>query len=93
MVIRILRDDWGMFRGQEREIDVKPDVHVKRVFKRTGITQTEYESEAVTAARRLNPDFPGELDWPAWDIGMKWCRPTSPLCRDCPLTAACPKRT
>ena len=28
MVIRILRDEWGEFRGQEHEIDVKPDVHV-----------------------------------------------------------------
>ncbi len=91
MVIRILRDDWEKFRGQEREIDVKPDVHVMRVFKRTGLTPTENERKAVEAARELNPSFPGELDWPAWDIGINWCRPTNPLCSDCPLTAVCPK--
>ena len=90
MAIRILRDDWGKFRGQEREIDVKPDVHVMRVFKRTELTQTENERKTVEAARELNPPFPGELDWPAWDIGINWCRPTNPLCGDCPLTAVCP---
>lgn len=91
MLIRILRDDWGEFRGQESEIDVKPDVHVMRVFKRTGLTQAENESEAVNAAQRLNPAFPGELDWPAWDIGKKWCRPTDPQCATCPLGSVCPK--
>ena len=93
MTIRILHDDWEAIRkpDQECKIDVKPDVHVRRVFKRTGLTRTEDESEAVAAARELNPDFPGELDWPAWEIGMKWCRPASPLCGDCPLMAVCPK--
>ena len=91
MAIRILRDDWGKFRGQEHAIDVKPDVHVMRVFKRTEVTQTENARKAAEAARELNPHFPGELDWPAWDIGIKWCRPTNPLCDDCPLTMVCPK--
>ena len=91
MTIRILRDDWGEFRGQESEIDIKPDVHVRRVFKRTGLTQTEDGRTAVEAARELNPGFPGELDWPAWDIGINWCRPTSPLCGECPLVEVCPK--
>ena len=92
MAIRILRDDWGKFRGEEHQIDVKPDVHVMRVFKRAGLTQARNARRAVEAARELNPRFPGELDWPAWDIGIKWCRPTNPHCGDCPLTALCPKR-
>jgi len=91
MTVRILRDDWREFRGQEHEIDVKPDVHVMRVFRRTGLTRTETEREAVEVARELNPPFPGELDWPAWDIGQKWCRPTDPLCTTCPLGSICPK--
>ena len=91
MTIRILRDDWGKFRGQESQIDVKPDVHVRRVFKRTGLTQSEDGGSAVEAARELNPGFPGELDWPAWDIGIQWCRPTDPRCSACPLAVVCPK--
>ena len=91
MTIRILRDDWGKFRGQESEIDVKPDVHVTRVFKRAGLTRAANSRQALEAARRLNPRFPGELDWPAWDVGVNWCRPADPLCGACPLTVACPK--
>ena len=92
MAIRILRDDWGQFKGQEHEIDVKPDVHVMRVFKRTGLTQAQNARKAVEAARELNPCFPGALDWPAWDVGIRWCRPSNPRCGDCPLTVVCPKR-
>ena len=63
------RGDWGKFRGQEREIDVKPDVHVMRVFK-NGLTQAE--NEAVKAAQRLNPV---SLHWPAWDIAVQAHQP------------------
>ena len=84
MAIRILHDHLGMFKGQENEIEVKPDVHVMRVFKRTGLTLSESESEAVSAARRLNRRYPAELDWPAWIIGQEWCRPSNPNCPACP---------
>ncbi len=68
MATRILHDDFGCFRGQERQIDVKPDVHVVRVFRRTGLTESESGDQAIRAARRLSPAFPGALDWPAWRI-------------------------
>ena len=41
MAVRILRDNLDMFSGQEYQIDLKPDVQVIRVFKRTGLTETE----------------------------------------------------
>ena len=92
MATRILHDDFGCFREQERQIDVKPDVHLMRVFRRLGIIDDCSENEAIQAARRLNPEFPGELDWPAWRIGNRWCHPTKPACARCPLTKDCPKR-
>ena len=92
MATRILRDDFGCFKGQERQIDVKPDVHVVRVFRRLGIIDSDSPNEAVRTARRLNPEFPGALDWPAWWIGQKWCHPKEPNCAPCPLTAECAKR-
>ena len=36
MATRILHDDFGCFRGQERQIDVKADIHLVRVFRRVG---------------------------------------------------------
>ena len=92
MATRILYDDFGCFRGQERQIDVKPDTHLIRVFRRLGFIESDSEKEAVSAARRLNPEFPGALDWPAWRIGNLWCRPTAPDCARCPLTKDCPKQ-
>ena len=92
MATRILYDDFGCFRGQERKIDVKPDTHLIRVFRRLGFFDHDSEKEAVSAARRLNPEFPGALDWPAWRIGNLWCHSTKPDCAGCPLTQDCPKR-
>lgn len=91
MTTRILRDDFDCFRGQEHQIDIKPDVHVLRVFKRAGLTRTQSSGEAVYAARRLNSRFPGALDWPAWQIGQRWCHSTEPDCDGCPLTGICPR--
>ncbi len=92
MATRILHDDFGCFTGQESQIDVKPDVHLVRVFQRLGITHDDSKREAIQAAQDLNPEFPGELDWPAWQIGRRWCRPTKPDCANCVLTEDCAKR-
>ena len=92
MTLRILYDEMGLFRGHESEIDVKEDVHVQRVFKRTGLIRSGLAGEAVAAARKLNPAFPGQMDWPAWEIGKVWCHPQRPDCPSCPLTAVCPRR-
>ena len=92
MATRILHDDFGFFRGQERQIDVKPDTHLIRVFQRLGFIDSDSEKEAVSAARHINPEFPGALDLPAWWVGNRWCHPTRPDCARCPLTKVCPKR-
>ena len=92
MATRILRDDFECFRGQERQIDVKADVHLVRVFHRAGLIDNDSTNEAIRTARRLNPEFPGELDWPAWRIGRSWCHATGPDCARCPLTRDCAKR-
>ncbi len=92
MTTRILRDEFDCLRGQEQQIDVKPDIHLVRVFRRTGLTESASAKEALFAARDLSPEFPGELDWPAWSIGKQWCHQTAPDCARCPLAPDCPKR-
>ena len=59
---------------------------------RLGITRGDSKLEAIQAAQTLNREFPGALDWPAWQIGRRWCRPTKPDCANCDLTEACTKR-
>jgi endonuclease III len=57
--------------------DIAYDVHVRRVFLRTGLASRDEVTHMVVVARALNPERPGALDLPAWDVGRRWCRPTS----------------
>jgi endonuclease-3 len=74
-----------------RTMDVKPDVHVIRVFLRMGFIDNPSANEALKAARELNPEFPGALDGPLWRIGKQWCKPFDPLCSSCIVNSVCPK--
>ncbi len=73
-------------------IDISPDVHVKRVFKRLGfISKDASNDELIYAARELNPEYPGIFDLPCWEIGRNWCKPSKPDCNNCYLNKYCPK--
>lgn len=86
----LLREGWLCIESSEySRIDVKPDVHVQRVFYRTGLSDSQDERAAIIAARRAYPEYPGKLDQPAWQIGLKYCSPNSPSCSECPLSTAC----
>jgi endonuclease III len=78
-----------------RKLDLKPDIHVRRVFWRTGlVARNEVSDKAlIDAARCLAPDYPAVLDAPAWDIGRQWCRPRRPNCSDCPIGEVCRRVT
>lgn len=73
------------------KMDVKPDVHIIRVFQRLGFISELTSNAALEAARKLNPEFPGALDAPAWYIGRNWCNSYNPRCDQCPVTNVCPK--
>lgn len=73
-------------------IDVSPDVHVKRVFKRTGfISKNASNDELIYCARELNPEYPGIFDLSCWKIGRNWCHPKNADCKNCYLNKYCPK--
>ena len=74
-----------------RNMDVKPDIHVIRVFGRLGFISQLNEKEALNAARELNPEYPGALDTPIWIIGRKWCTADVPQCTYCPVNEVCSK--
>jgi endonuclease III len=69
--------------------DVAYDVHLRRVFLRTGLAEHDDVDHMVAVARALHPERPGELDNPVWDIGRSWCHRRNPDCHTCPLVAVC----
>ena len=72
-------------------INVAVDVHVRRVWCRTGLTSDSSTAAIMRRASELYPRYPGRLDEPSWQIGVRYCRPTSPLCSEYPLHRDCPR--
>lgn len=91
MAVEILARDFAIPLQDMSGGDIAYDVHVRRVFLRTGLAERDDVRHMVAVARVLNPDRPGALDLPAWDIGRRWCRPVNPDCATCPLNRACPR--
>jgi len=75
-----------------QRMDIKPDVHTKRVLYRLGVAAVnDQNDEAISAAQQLNPSFPGEIDGALWLIGRQWCTNTNPTCSQCPMLDVCAK--
>ena len=91
MAVEILERDLKVPMSDMAGSDIAYDVHIRRVFLRTGIADHDDMSHMIHAARQAHPERPGELDLPAWFIGRQWCRPGTPDCAACPLTDVCPK--
>lgn len=102
MAVNILIRDFGI-RLTRPMPDIAVDTHVLRVFERLGLLGRLDHSELSSTkdkqalrlqlrARELSPEWPGELDWPAWLVGRTWChagRP--PECRECYMRSVCPR--
>jgi endonuclease-3 len=92
MAANILARDFKIPLADYYSIDISLDVHVRRVLPRLGIVANGApDASFIYKARALNPEYPGLIDLPVWDIGQKWCRPTQPRCDDCSMTKVCPK--
>ena len=90
MAVEILASDFGILVTELAGSDVAYDIHVRRVFLRSGLAARDTLEAIVNAARIINPVRPGALDLPAWTIGRIWCRPRQPRCGGCPIAWACP---
>jgi endonuclease III len=72
-------------------IDISADLHVRRVFSRLGLCGADVSVEQVIyKARALQPEFPGMMDLPCWEIGRNWCKSRGPECRGCYMRDLCP---
>lgn len=93
MAANILVRDFKVPFRDYYSIDVSVDVQVRRVLSRLGLVAPDDSIERIVyRARALHPEFPGLLDFPAWEIGRNWCRPSKPLCIDCYMKTVCPSR-
>jgi uncharacterized HhH-GPD family protein len=98
MAARILHEEECTFYRWD-QINVAVDVHVRRVWKRTGLVSQTSTETIMAAATRLWPKYPGELDFPTWWIGTTWCHERGADCEGerhdegqrCPLLRVCPK--
>ena len=91
MATNILVRDFEIEVKDKRGIDVSYDIHIRRVFLRTGLVRKDEIRLVIEVARKLSPEYPGILDNPCWIIGRKYCRPKNPKCDECPISRVCPK--
>jgi len=97
MAVKILEQQPDMRLAGKDLIDISVDVHVRRVFGRTGLVEGSssapgYDQRIIDKAYELNPDYPAALDTPVWHVGRKYCRAKKPLCNACPLDSLCVKK-
>lgn len=91
MAVNILARNFKVKFADYYSVDVSADAQVRRVFERLNLTNKgATEQEIIYKARSLNPEFPGLLDFPAWEIGRNWCRPRKPDCDSCYMKTVCP---
>lgn len=88
----LLWRDLGVAIPDKENIDIAYDVHIRRIFLRAGFCEKDTLKDVTEAARRLNPEFPGYLTSPFWALGRNICRPTGPLCGQCPIQPFCAQR-
>lgn len=92
MAVEILRRHLGVQLIGRESGQVAFDVHVRRVFLRTGLADEDSITAIETAAARACPESPGTLDLAAWLIGRETCRPKDPKCDSCRLSLVCARR-
>jgi uncharacterized HhH-GPD family protein len=73
----------------KQAIDIAYDVHIRRIFSRIGLVEKDTQENVLSSARRINPEFPGELTTSFWTIGRNYCFATKPNCDSCPLKECC----
>lgn len=91
MAANILAREFKVPFSDYFSIDISADVHVRRVFSRLGLCAADATvDQVVYKAKALYPEFPGMMDLPCWEIGRNWCKPHSPVCRECYMEDLCP---
>jgi uncharacterized HhH-GPD family protein len=89
MAVEILERDLKVPIRDMEGSDIAYDIHVRRVFLRTGFADEDSMEHMVDVARTVHSERPGALDEPAWRVGKNWCHPRDPDCPNCVLREPC----
>ena len=83
--------DFGLAGGASSRMfmSVKPDIHVRRVTFRMGLSASMRPPSVVRALAELNLDSAADFDLAVWRVGQNWCHKTLPECGACPVRRAC----
>jgi len=91
MATNILARSFSIPMSDRSGIDISVDSHLLRVFPRLGFAAEGTDAETLrSAARALNPEYPGIFDIALWDLGRTVCGPRNPNCPACELRDVCP---
>ena len=85
----LLVRDLGIDIKDKENINIAYDIHIRRICLRAGFCSQDTIEDVTMAGKRLLPEFPGRLTSSFWAIGRDICRPTNPLCSECPLDDVC----
>ena len=88
----LLVRDLGIDIRDKENIDIAYDIHIRRICLRMGLCTQDTIEDVTMAGKRICPEFPGRLTSSFWAIGRDICRPSSPLCKDCPLNEVCEQK-
>lgn len=92
MASEILLRHFGAELTDVESGSVAYDVHVRRVFLRTGLVENDTPEAVRAAAAEVCPESPGVLDLASWLIGREYCHPHDPRCGVCRIGAVCLRR-
>ncbi|MGD0919642.1 MAG: hypothetical protein ABSB22_24650, partial [Thermodesulfobacteriota bacterium] len=76
-------------KQNQSKMSVKPDILVRRVLARTGITESEKLPHVLGALSELKLPRPADFDASLWVVGREFCFKTDPNCSKCPLQTEC----
>lgn len=85
----LLVRDLGIDIKDKENINIAYDIHIRRICLRAGFCSQDTVEDVTMVGKRLMPEFPGRLTSSFWAIGRDICRPTNPLCGECPLDDVC----
>ncbi|MBF0420062.1 MAG: hypothetical protein HQL78_07840 [Magnetococcales bacterium] len=89
----ILVRSYGVAGGKKNKhlLSIKPDIHLRRVLYRCGITSSEKTSVTTDEIGSLKLKSPADFDAACWYIGKEFCGKSDRKCATCPLSGDCEK--